>query len=281
MSKKPFVDPELAQPDPRWSDADAERFARYKAVEAQQARVSVDEYQRRSRRSFLTGAAGMAGSYFGWRWLQGRPEENRIPDVLRRGHEFNEALWRPVSADRTAPTFDQSKSSIMRVNGRIGLETPIDLDSWQLAVTGPGGEVVGTHTLDDIKALPKVELTVEHKCVEGWSHIVTWGGARFSDLVALYTEQLGGRPSDFVSLETPDREYYVGLDIESMLNPQMLLAYELQGEPLDLEHGAPLRLATPNKYGIKCLKRIATVAFTNEQPTDYWFERGYDWYAQL
>ncbi len=281
MSKESFVDPLSAEPDPRWSQQDQDRFTRYKAVEAEQSRVPIDEYQQRSRRSFLTGAAGVVGSYMGWRWLQGRPEENRIPDVLRRGHEFNEALWRPVSASRTAPTFDRSASSMIRVNGRIGLESPIDLESWELTVTGPSGDVVGTHTLDDIKQLPKVELTVEHKCVEGWSHVVTWGGARFSDLAALYEGQLGDRPSDFVSLETPDGEYYVGIDIESMMNPQMLLAYELQGEPLDLEHGAPLRLATPNKYGIKCLKRIASVAFTNEQPTDYWYERGYDWYAQL
>lgn len=281
MSKPRFTDPQSQTPDQRWSAADQDRFARYKAVESQQARIPADEYRGRSRRSFLTGAAGVVGSYFGWRWLQGRPDDNRIPDVLRRGHEFNEALWRPASAGRTAPTFDRAESSMVRVNGRIGLETPIDLDAWEMTVTGPDGAAVGSHTMDDIRALPKVELTVEHKCVEGWSHVVTWGGARFSDFAEPYQQELGERPSDFVYLETPDREYYVGLDIESMLNPQMLLAYELQGEPLDLEHGAPLRLATPNKYGIKCLKRIASVSFTNEQPTDYWFERGYDWYAQL
>jgi len=66
-----------------------------------------------------------------------------------------------------------------------------------------------------------------------------------------------------------------------MLHPQTLLAYEVEGEPLDLEHGAPLRLAAPSKYGIKQLKRIGTLQFTNDQPTDYWGERGYDWYAQL
>jgi len=71
------------------------------------------------------------------------------------------------------------------------------------------------------------------------------------------------------------------MDIESMMHPQTLLSWELQDEPLSLEHGAPLRLTTPNKYGIKQLKRVGRIQFTNEQPTDYWFERGYDWYSQL
>jgi DMSO/TMAO reductase YedYZ molybdopterin-dependent catalytic subunit len=87
--------------------------------------------------------------------------------------------------------------------------------------------------------------------------------------------------TEFVGLETPDSGYYVGLDMPSMLNQQMLLAYELEGRPLSQEHGAPVRLATPNKYGIKTIKRIGTIEFTDQQPADYWYERGYDWYAQL
>jgi DMSO/TMAO reductase YedYZ molybdopterin-dependent catalytic subunit len=50
---------------------------------------------------------------------------------------------------------------------------------------------------------------------------------------------------------------------------------------LTLEHGAPLRLVTPVKYGIKNIKRIGTLAFTAKRPADFWAERGYDWYAGL
>ena len=129
--------------------------------------------------------------------------------------------------------------------------------------------------------MPQTELTVEHKCVEGWSHVVTWGGVRFSDfLEANHPEQLAS-PPDYVSLETPDRGFYVGLEWAAMLHPQTLLAYELQGEPLDQEHGAPLRLVTPLKYGIKQLKRIGVIEFTDTRPADFWAERGYDWYAGL
>lgn len=264
----------------RPSETDDERAARFAAQEAATPTIPVAEYRVRSRRSFLTGAVGAAAAFAGFRHLQARPEIDNIPDLLRKGHEFNESVWTTVSQGRSAPTFDRSKSSMIRVNGRHGLRNEINLDAWSMRVEGPDGEQLGRHVLADITAFDKVEMTVEHKCVEGWSHIVTWGGSRFSDFAAQYEEQLGELPK-YVALETPDRGYYVSMDIESMMHPQTLLAYELQGEPLDQLHGAPLRLSTPNKYGIKTIKRIGLVRFTNERPDDYWGERGYDWYAGL
>ena len=269
---------------PYTSEADRKRAERYAALEAEAPVISADQYRTQSRRSFLSGGAAAVAGYAGWRWLQGRPEDYNIPDVLRSGHEFNEALWSTIDREQAlAHTFDPSESSMIRVNGRHGIREEIDLDSWELQVVGPNGEVIGTHTMDEIRELPKTEWTVEHKCVEGWSHIVTWGGTAFSNFAALYEDEIGPDMADveFVSMVTPDEDYYVGLDVPSMRNPQMLLAWELQGEPLTSEHGAPLRLATPNKYGIKCIKRVGTIEFTNEQPTDFWFERGYDWFAQL
>ena len=54
---------------------------------------------------------------------------------------------------------------------------------------------------------------------------------------------------------------------------------EMNGKPLEDRHGAPLRLVMPVKYGIKNIKRIGTIEFTDRRPADYWAERGYDWYA--
>jgi hypothetical protein len=71
----------------------------------------------------------------------------------------------------------------------------------------------------------------------------------------------------------------MGIDAESAFHPQTLLCYEMNGMPLAPEHGAPLRLVIPVKYGIKNLKRIGTIHFTDERPADYWAERGYDWYV--
>ncbi|MDG2111339.1 MAG: molybdopterin-dependent oxidoreductase, partial [Actinomycetota bacterium] len=144
----------------------------------------------------------------------------------------------------------------------------------------PDGQEMGTHGIDEILAMPKLEMTVEHKCIEGWSHIVTWGGTRFSNLADLYRDELGA-PTKYVSLETPRGEYFVGLDWDSIMHSQTMLTYELEGEPLSQLHGAPLRLTTTLKYGIKMIKRIGTVRFTDSQPRDYWGDRGYDWYAGL
>ncbi len=145
-------------------------------------------------------------------------------------------------------------------------------------------------TLEDIKQLPRVEMTTELKCIEGWSTIVNWAGVRFSDFINKFQPATGdnsapdiaNRPENllpYVSLVTPDGGYYVGMDMPSILHPQTLLAYEMNGAPLTLEHGAPLRLVTPTKYGIKQIKRIGRIVFTDERPADYWAERGYDWYS--
>jgi DMSO/TMAO reductase YedYZ molybdopterin-dependent catalytic subunit len=67
----------------------------------------------------------------------------------------------------------------------------------------------------------------------------------------------------------------------SAIHPQSLLAWEMNGKPLEDRHGAPLRLVMPVKYGIKNIKRIGRIAYTNERPADYWAEQGYDYYSGL
>ena len=80
---------------------------------------------------------------------------------------------------------------------------------------------------------------------------------------------------------TPNQGYFVGLDMESAMHPQALLCYEMNSAPLTAEHGAPLRLVIPVKYGIKNIKRIGSIQFTDQRPEDYWANEGYDWYAGL
>ncbi len=135
-------------------------------------------------------------------------------------------------------------------------------------------------------------MITEFKCIEGWSYIVKWAGVRFSDFAARYLPKtLNGtapdiinRPQDlvpYVYMTTPDEKYYVGWDLASILHPQTLLAYEMNGQALKPENGAPLRLASPTKYGIKQIKRIGRIEFTAERPRDFWAEPeyGYDWYS--
>jgi Oxidoreductase molybdopterin binding domain len=147
-------------------------------------------------------------------------------------------------------------------------------------------------TMADVRKLPHVEMVTEFKCIEGWSETVYWGGARLRDFLTAFPPQkasgvqfdsmeLATRFPRYVGFVTPDGQYYVGIEREVALHPQTLLAYELNGQPLTPDHGAPLRLVTPLKYGIKQLKQIGRMTYTDTQPRDYWHEQGYDYYAGL
>ena len=133
-------------------------------------------------------------------------------------------------------------------------------------------------TLADVKKLPHVETVTEFKCIEGWSEIVYWGGARVRDFIAAFPPRNG---SEYIGFVTPDGQYYVGIERQVALHPQTLLAYELNGQPLTPDHGAPLRVVTPLKYGIKQLKQIGRMTYTQTRPRDFWHEQGYDYYAGL
>jgi DMSO/TMAO reductase YedYZ molybdopterin-dependent catalytic subunit len=229
---------------------------------------------RRSRRGFLVGGAAALIGIFGWRWM---PDETKYK-LLRGTFEFNEWVSENLySSKRLAPEFSPDRITPERVNGMVGLDADgFDPSTWALTVAGLGvsGEI--NLTLDDIKRLPRTEMITEFKCIEGWSLIQKWAGVRFSEIAAKYV--VGSR-ARYVSISTPDAGYFVGWDIQSIMHPQTLLAYELNGQPLTLEHGAPLRIASPLKYGIKQIKRIGRIEFTNERPKDYWGEQGYDWYS--
>lgn len=241
-----------------------------------------------TRRGFLIGGVAALTGIFGWRWMS----DETKGALLRRTFEFNEKVsqifFRPT---RLAPEFPLTSISADRGNGAEGLEGEFDPAVWTLAVGGLSGRTADLIlTLDDIKKLPRTEMTTEFKCIEGWSTIVHWAGVRFSDFATKYLPQthngslpdVANRPQDllpYVSITTPDEKYYVGWDMPSILHPQTFLAYEMNGAPLTLEHGAPLRLASPTKYGIKQIKRIGRIEFTAERPKDFWAEYGYDWYA--
>jgi hypothetical protein len=244
-----------------------------------QPTIPIDEFRRRSRRSFVIGGAGVLGTGALWRWVQTQQRSDGIPSVLRRGLRINESFWHTVAGTRSAPEYELSRASPIRVNGRIGLGEPIDLDAWTTRVEGPDGELLDELDIAAFAAMPQRDLVIDHKCIEGWSHIVHWGGVRFRDFYDRYADRVDA--AHYVAVETPDREYYVGWDMESILHPQTLLVLRHHGEPLDELHGAPLRLATPNKYGIKCLKRIGVIRFSRERPADYWAERSYDYDAGL
>ncbi len=242
----------------------------------------------RSRRGFLVGGAAALIGIFGWRWMSDETKAN----LYRSAFEFNERVSQAFFSPRQrAAEFPPERVTPIRTNGFEGLEGEVDASAWTLAVAGLAGRADDLIlTLDDIKKLPRTEMITEFKCIEGWSTIVHWAGVRFSDFAAAYPPKtingnqpdVAGRPEElvqYVSINTPDEKYYVGWDMPSILHPQTLLAYEMNGAPLRAENGAPLRIASATKYGIKQIKRIGRIEFTNDRPKDFWAEYGYDWYS--
>jgi DMSO/TMAO reductase YedYZ molybdopterin-dependent catalytic subunit len=232
--------------------------------------------KRSSRRGFLTAAVAAGAGYGAWKWLNTRERMDYLQWPLRRVLQLNESVAEGYfRTARLTPTFPPSRiTRPARLNGGIGLNPSFDPSSWKLRIEGATQPV--TLTLDDIKSLPRHEQITEFRCIEGWSMIVKWTGARFADLMTKFPP---AQRMQYVAMETPDRGYYVGLDMASAMHPQTLLAYALDDEPLSAAHGAPLRLAIPVKYGIKNIKRIGVIRYTNVRPADFWAEQGYDWYA--
>jgi Oxidoreductase molybdopterin binding domain len=263
------------------------------------------------------GAAGLA-AIWRW-VLHGRQIGDlpwQLRRALDWNADVSQAL---LGTSRLARTFPVSDAVVdLRVNGDIGITPTLDPDKWRLQVIGlenpkryrqfvedvnswdygltdgsedaypdnssgaipqasaPAVKQPGLLlTLDDLKNLPRAETVTQLKCIEGWSEIAYWGGARMPDFLAAYPPQR----SRYISLQTPDATFYTSLDMATARHPQTLLAYEMNGRPLEPLHGAPLRLATPLKYGYKQLKQISRLEFTNQMPRDYWVENGYDWYG--
>ncbi len=224
----------------------------------------------------------IVAAVFGWKWLNHQPKDNGALKPLRSVLNGNENLFSNYiySANNISKAYSpEDAAPRVRVNGDVGLKDGLDSATWKLQVVRMPGDSLFL-SLDDIKALPKTEVVFDFKCIEGWSQITHWGGVKFSDFVKKYnlSEEAAMK---YVGLNTPDKKYYIGIDTRSIMQPQTILCYEMNGRPLPVNQGYPLRLIIPVKYGIKHLKRIGTIFFSNSKPRDYWYERGYDYYSGL
>lgn len=238
------------------------------------------ELRRRTRRDFLIAGIAAAGGVGAFEWMTRSKREDDVPWPQRRVLAFNRKLAEGYLSDsHLMPTYSVNQVQHLKPNGDIGLDQPLDAARWALQVQLEDQPLVNL-TLDDVQALPKTEMITRFCCIEGWSTITYWGGARFADFTRKYFPPGRALPQ-YVYMATAGEDYYVGLDTKSAMHPQTLLAYEQNGMALKPDHGAPLRLAIPVKYGIKNIKRIGLIRYTNTKPGDYWAEEGYDWFAGL
>ncbi len=243
--------------------------------------VSKSKLRKRLTISICIGIFALAFGIFSFKSIQSGDQEFGTPRILRRGFLFNEKLSMILRSNkRTSPaTGPLAKGKIPRVNGMLGLKAPLGIEDYTVQVVT--GDKKFELPLGAFTSVTKTNTSTEFRCIEGWSEDITYAGLKFSDFMQIY--QVGLKPDGkyyaYVGLETPDGKYYVSIDMESMLHEQTILSYEMNGEPLSLANGAPLRLIIPIKYGIKSLKRIGKIIFSDQRPRDYWAENGYDWYS--
>ncbi|ADW67723.1 oxidoreductase molybdopterin binding protein [Granulicella tundricola MP5ACTX9] len=193
------------------------------------------------------------------------------------------AAGAPAAPDRSAmpPEFQKAFAAIDKENDgkpQRGQEEAGESDS--TLDPGTPGLLL---TMDDVLKMPRHEMVTQFKCIEGWSQIVQWGGVRLGDLLTAYppARNADGSLPKYVYMETPNGDYYTGYEMAECHHPQSLLVTEMSGKPITQEHGAPMRLHMPIKYGYKQIKRIGLIAYTDDRPDDYWTKLGYDWYAGL
>ncbi len=254
---------------------------------SQEKLVNEKQLKRRNFLSFATFLVVGGAGYKGWQWLYHSPGEPAgitagAHKPLRRALNQTELFFRRLFSDNhLVKTYPKSMAAKQpRVNSDIGMEDKnYNVAGWQLQVVQGKNELLKIG-IEQIKALPKTEIIYSFKCVEGWDQIQHWAGVKFSDFVEHFGLQEPAR-LPYISMETPSGGYYVGLDTASAMHPQTLLAYEMNDQPMTEVHGAPLRLIIPVKYGIKNLKRIGKITFSDTRPRDYWAQQGYDWYSGL
>lgn len=125
---------------------------------------------------------------------------------------------------------------------------------WTLRVSAPGG--VRSFTRAQLKMFPQVTATLPIACVEGWSQSATWTGVRLADL--LNAVGAGGRAATVRSL---DPGLYGASAVTASLaaDPLTLIALDLEGSPLDLDHGFPARLIAPNRPGVLQTKWLTDI----------------------
>jgi DMSO/TMAO reductase YedYZ molybdopterin-dependent catalytic subunit len=200
---------------------------------------------------------------------------------LRIDDDVAEALY---SRNRLVPTYTKSQITPLRNNYNGATPDPSYIQEWRLTLDGLASGLSVSLNIPNLLASFRLhEQITRLVCVEGWSAIAWWAGLRFDDLLRAYppiSQAKWARLESSVNVGpwgNPD-PYYVSLDLSTARHPQTLLATHMNGKPLTVEHGAPLRLLVPVKLGLKNIKAITRITYTKDEPSDYWAKRGYSRY---
>jgi DMSO/TMAO reductase YedYZ molybdopterin-dependent catalytic subunit len=152
----------------------------------------------------------------------------------------------------------------------------IDANKWRLELTGLVNKPLSL-TLDEIKSRPAVNQALTMQCISNpvggdLTSTAIWTGVPFKDIL----NEAGLQPGvKGIYMEAADG-FYEFILLEDAMDPRTLLVYEMNAAPLPAEHGYPLRIYIPNRYGMKMPKWLTRMEAISNTRTGYWVDRGWD-----
>jgi DMSO/TMAO reductase YedYZ molybdopterin-dependent catalytic subunit len=251
------------------------------------------------RRTLLLGGAALALS--GCKVFDGATDRDSVLRRLFASHEgLTRSAQRALIGDRLAPEF--SEADIRQGQRPNGSTDPgsasyralaeAGFRDYRLTVTGLVGTPLSL-SLSELTALPSRTQITRHDCVEGWSCIAKWQGVPLGTVLNLAQPKVTARYAVFHCFDAIERSlsgevfYYESIDLIDAFHPQTILAHAMNGAPLPVANGAPLRLRVERQLGYKMAKYVHTIELVDSLAGlgfgkgSYWADRGYEWYAGI
>jgi DMSO/TMAO reductase YedYZ molybdopterin-dependent catalytic subunit len=229
-----------------------------------------------SRRHFLRGAGSLCALTFltGCDIIDGPTAESALRMISRFNDRVQALIFNPTTL---APTFPESAiTKPFPFNAYYDQdEAPVvNGDTYKLEIAGRV-ENKKPWTLAELYALPQEKQITRHICVEGWSAIGSWTGARLSDFLTRIGADLNAKYVYFICAEG----YSNTIDMPTALHPQTQMAFKFADEILPRKYGFPMKIRIPTKLGFKNPKHVMSLVVTNDDRGGYWEDQGYNWFS--
>jgi DMSO/TMAO reductase YedYZ molybdopterin-dependent catalytic subunit len=248
------------------------------------------------RRRFLKGTVG-AASLLALAGCDNLSQSPWFTGLLHSTEKITRRAQRTLTRENAiAREYTEADlSSIFPANGNIDPGTTdynahvqSNFADWSLEVGGLVRQPA-QYSLEAIRSMPSRTQITRHDCVEGWSAIGKWTGAPLRDFIEQAQPLPAAKYVVFHCADVDDEgaAYYESIAVEDAYHPQTILAYELNDTPLDIPHGAPLRLRVERQLGYKHAKYVMrvelveTLAGIGAGKGGYWEDQGYEWYAGI
>lgn len=248
------------------------------------------------RRQFLKGTLG-AASLVALAGCDNLTQSSWFPGILNKAEKLTDLVQRAITPT-TALAKEYSEadiSSIFPANGNTDPSTQTyveragqNFEAWEVKIDGLVRTPI-SFSLAALKEMPARTQITRHDCVEGWSAIGKWTGVPLGDLMHKVQPLPNAKYAVFHCADVDDEgiAYYESMAVQDLYHPQTILAYELNGDPLDIPHGAPLRLRFERQLGYKQAKYVERIELVESLAGirggkgGYWEDQGYEWYAGI